>query len=79
MKLSEHTARARHKSRLFPEDDPDNDGGLIPPIQIQSTGSPISIIDGVVDNLLFVVTFALLGYIIGKDPRNAIESSINGD
>lgn len=42
---------------------------ILPPVQIRTTGSPISVADSVTGALVFAAAFAALGWVLGFDPR----------
>lgn len=58
MNVTNHAVRTRERSRQ-----------ILPPVQFESRGDPISIVDGAVDAILFAAVFALLKFLFGFDPR----------
>lgn len=59
--LQAHSTRARARAR-----------GLLPPIQIESTGEPISITDRVVSAIVLALALGVLAKLLGKHPTKML-------
>ena len=64
MDVSNHIDHARQQSRYSATR---TDRDIIPPVQLEPTGNPISISDETGRTGLFAVVFSLTGWVIGRD------------
>lgn len=57
MNVEHHATRFRQQSRV------------LPPVQFETTGQPISIVDGLVSAIVFAFAIAGVSFLFGIDPR----------